>query len=1048
MPKLVEGLYDSALTRRLEELIEARDERLESRLESLDPADSNALLSQHVARMVSAILRTIPEELRLTKQAEICNELLRTLDTAAQTSELGGEELIVPAQRLAAIYRRDAFVAAPPASPDIPLGQSDLLVNAHGEPRVVNLLLSEIDSADRIDLVIAFIRWSGLRLFEPKLRQFLESGRKLRVITTTYTGSTERRAIERLVELGAEVKVSYQTDNTRLHAKSWLFHRETGFSTAFIGSSNLSTAAMTEGVEWNVRLSQIDAPSILAKFAATFDSYWADVDFETYDATHRDRFDRAVAGARNDASAPITLFDIQPWPHQREILERLHVERYRHGRWRNLVVAATGTGKTVIAALDYRDLCEAFDRRLSLLFVAHRREILQQTAGTFRSVMRDGAFGEYFVDSQKPTEGKHVFASVQSLANVDMADLRSDAFDVVIVDEFHHAAAPTYRKLLDHLKPKVLLGLTATPERTDGQSVLEWFDGRTAVELRLWDALDRGLLSPFHYFGVHDQTDLSQLSWRRGQYDARELENLYTGDDARLRHIMSALHEKIADVRKMRALGFCVSVAHAEYMCRRFNDAGIPSSLVTAATLSVDRDAALRKLRAGEINAVFAVDIFNEGVDVPEVDTVLFLRPTESATIFLQQLGRGLRRSAKKECLTVLDFIGNSHRNFRFDLKLRALTGTSRRDIEDHVERGFPLLPAGCAIQLDRETSRIVLESLRKVIGASFKTLIAELRRTGPDTSMHDFLDKAKLDVEDLYKSSNWSWTRLRRETFLPALQQVADVSSEQSHSDEQLLLKTIPRLLHLDDQTRLAFYSDLLNSVSVPTTESMDTARRRMVEALIVTLFGRSETNSEVALKRLWDQAAVREELLQLFEILNDRAEHETPPISDSLPAAVWRDVPLAIHARYSLDDITSGIGRSSSLQSFRPQTGVLWDPTTKADFLFITIEKSEKHYSPTTRYKDYAVSPDLFHWESQSATREASATGQRYIHHAREGSEVLLFVRQTAIGASNRTPSYMFLGPADYVEHRGEKPMAVLWKLRRPMPLDFFKKAKIVAG
>jgi superfamily II DNA or RNA helicase/HKD family nuclease len=1043
MPKLVPGLYDSPLTRELDELLVVRERALEARRSTLDPADSNELLARHIARIVRTMLLAVPEDERLTKQTEICNELVRTLGRSLMT-DLESEQLLVPAEKLTAVYRRDAFAIGAPSSPDIPLSQSDLLVNAHGEPRVVHLLLSEIESADRIDLVIAFIRWSGLRLFESKLRQFLESRKRLRVITTTYTGSTERRAIERLVELGAEVKVSYQTDNTRLHAKSWLFHRESGFSTAFIGSSNLSTAAMTEGVEWNVRLSEVDAPSIVRKFSATFESYWADPDFESYDpVTHRERFDRAVSGARADSPSPLALFDIQPWPHQREILEKLQVERYRHGRWRNLVVAATGTGKTVVAALDYRRLCEDFGRRLSLLFVAHRKEILQQSVGTFRGVMRDGSFGELLVDGHRPREARHLFASIQSLATLDVSDITPDAYDIVIVDEFHHAAAPTYRKLLDHLRPRVLLGLTATPERTDGQSVLEWFDGRFTVELRLWDALERGLLSPFHYFGVYDQTDLSRLRWVRGQYDPRELENLYTGDDVRLRHILNALHTKVSDISLMRALGFCVGVTHAEYMARKFNEAGILSAVVTGSTASVDRDEALRKLRDREINALFAVDIFNEGVDVPEVDTVMFLRPTESATIFLQQLGRGLRRTRTKECLTVLDFIGNAHRNFRFDLRYRALTGATRREVEEQVERGFPLLPAGCSIQLDRESSRVVLDTLRRVIGARFNSLVAELRQLGPGTSMARFLEETKLDVEDLYRSADWSWSRLKREAFPAAELRIVD-----GRASDEALLRGVSRLLHLDDVDRISFYRRVLGAASPPRMAELTVAEARMLEALLITLFHRAEDNVPSALARLWEAADARSEILELLDILDDRAEHATVPISETLGAEHWRNVPLSIHAQYSRDDVMAGFGRSTLKRPLRQQTGVLWDEATSADLFFVTLEKSEKHYSPTTRYRDYAIAPDLFHWESQSVTRDASATAQRYINHTQRGSEILLFVREKRSLDGNRTSPFLFVGPADYVQHGGERPISFIWKLRRAMPLDFFKTAKIVAG
>jgi superfamily II DNA or RNA helicase len=492
-------------------------------------------------------------------------------------------------------------------------------------------------------------KYSGLRLLQPALSQFLQAQprRSLRVLTTIYLGATNRRALDWLVAHGAEVRVSYDTRRTRLHAKAWLFHRpglsgSPPASTAYIGSSNLSTAALHDGLEWNVRLSAHDNGGILAKFQAAIESYWEEGEFEPYRASELEqrRFDRAVreesAGDSAADATPLSFFDIRPYAYQQEILEKLAAERSLHGRWRNLVVAATGTGKTVIAALDYAR--QAGPGHPSLLFVAHRREILQQSLATFRQVLRDGAFGELLVDGQRPNQWRHVFASVQSLAGLDPADLAPDSFDVVIVDEFHHAAAASYERWLRHLAPDLLLGLTATPERTGGEDILHWFDGRIAAELRLWSALEQGLLCPFHYFGLHDGTDLSRIEWRRNGYATEALANLYTADDARLRLILRELTDKVTNLAEMRALGFCVSVEHAHWMARKFVATGLRAAALDASSPRDERAEQIRSLRTGELQILFAVDLFNEGLDIPEIDTVLFLRPTESAIVFLQQL--------------------------------------------------------------------------------------------------------------------------------------------------------------------------------------------------------------------------------------------------------------------------------------------------------------------------------------------------------------------------------------------------------------------------
>lgn len=1059
--KLPPGLYDLPITNEIERELRHLDRlRFGSEARELDPADADLAFARHLAAVVRQALADVKDEDRVARQADIVNELLSALQQRSKVVD-HDDHLALPPRQLASVHRLDpAGRHMRLSDPLVPLAQSDLLVNARGEPSVGQVIQREIASADRIDLLCAFIKWHGLRLLEEPLDAYLRDGRKLRVITTTYVGATERKAIDRLVEMGAELKVSYEVDHTRLHAKAWLFHRDSGFSTAFIGSSNLSKSALLDGVEWNVRLSRADAPSILDKFAATFDSYWADPSFESYSAAEldRSRFDKAIGKASGTVAETVLVpFSIEPWPHQREILDKLTVERYRHNRWRNLVVAATGTGKTVVAALDYKRLCDEIGngRPLKLLFVAHRKEILEQSLLTFRHVVRDGKFGELYVDGHRPDEWQHVFASVQSLQSIDLDRVPPDAFDVVIVDEFHHAAAPTYRRLLDHLQPRVLLGLTATPERTDGESVLHWFGDRIAVELRLWDALERQLLSPFHYFGLHDNTNLSPIRWTRGAYDRAQLQDLYIGDDARVAQILAELDRKVTDVRAMRALGFCVGIEHARHMARRFNEAGIPSLHVSAESTSAERDDALRKLKAREVNCLFAVDLFNEGVDVPEIDTVLFLRPTESATVFLQQLGRGLRRTNSKDCLTVLDFIGNAHRNFRFDLRFRAITGATRAEVVAQVENGFPLLPAGCSIQLDRVARDLVLGNLKLAIGSRFVTLVNELRSMGRPVTLLEFITEAAIDLGDVYRP-NRSWTHLQRAAGLldapPAkVTQIADAPRTRDVTriqplPEDRLLRGVSRLLHMEEPERLEFLRRVLTSDSV-SLRDLTVRQRRMLEGFFLTLTP-EERDIDAVLRELLRSDAVRGELLQLLDVLEDRAEHQTFPLVEAVPEPAFTDVPLALHARYTRDEVLSALGRSTVAKPFTQQTGVFWHEPTRTDYFFVTLEKSEKHYSPSTRYRDYAIAPDLFHWESQSVTREQSDTGQRYIHHAHRGSHVMLLVRPSNKDAWNRTHPFTFLGPATYVSHTGERPMAIVWHLQRAMPMDVFKVARVAAG
>ncbi len=614
------------------------------------------------------------------------------------------------------------------------------------------------------------------------------------------------------------------------------------------------------------------------------------------------------------------------------------------------------------------------------------------------------------------------------------SEIQPDAFDIVIVDEIHHSAAQTYRKLLEHLQPKELLGLTATPERADGQSILEWFDGRIATELRLWEALEREILCPFQYFGIHDGTDLTSVTWTRGKYDFSALTNLYTGDHARVKLIAEELVKKCADVRKIRALGFCVSIKHAEFMAQEFSRIGIAAISISAETPEDIRRSALRRLKTREVNVVFAVDLFNEGVDLPEIDTVLFLRPTESATVFLQQLGRGLRKTGEKDCLTVLDFIGQANRRFRFDLRYRALTGSTRTALERDIEAGFPHLPAGCSMQLDRVASGIVLENVRQALGSRLRNLVDELRSLG-DVPLKTFLSEANLDLGDVYRN-NRSYTLLRREAgFLSG-------SSDQ----EVVLAKRLKYLVHLDDPERIDFLRKLFSQDQAPAGPELTERENRILLPLYFAMFG---VNCDLpiarAMESVWKSPNVRSEGLQLLDVVDETASHITYPAAAEIG---WEfPIPLAVHSRYTLEDILTAFANMTLGKRYRMREGVVFDRISRSDILVPTIEKSEKHYSPTTRYKDYAISPELFHWESQSTTTERSETAQRYIHHREMRTNILLFVRKTR-QEDGQTAPYVFLGPADYVSHTGQRPLSIVWRLRRPAPADLFQQLRLAAG
>lgn len=1031
---IVEGLYESLITRELLARLTGRDD-LTLAEAAIDDADQPEVLSRHVRDAVRRALaaRRSPED-----RLALVNRVVQAL--ADPDAEVVGARQLLSAIRPAVPGSSATYDARRPATP---LSDTSLLTNAVGEPAIGAELRAELPSADSVDAIIAFVKWYGLRVIEPELRRLAERGVPLRVITTTYMGATERQALDRLVrDLGAQVRIQYDAQRTRLHAKAWHFRRATGFDTAYVGSSNLSRAALLDGVEWNVRLSAVATPAVLEKFAATFDSYWADPTFEAYDPDRdADRLDDALARARSRGGTPVaggplalSGLEVTPYPYQAEMLEQLDVERLVHDRHRNLLVAATGTGKTVIAALDYRELCARTGRRLRLLFVAHRREILTQSLRTYREVLADAGFGELYVDGSRPERWEHVFASVQSLSAYGLAAIDPGAFDVVVIDEFHHGQAATYRAILDRLAPRELLGLTATPERGDGVDVRTLFGGHVAAELRLWDALKADLLTPFHYFGIADGTDLRRVDWSTGAYDATALSNVYTGDTARARIILTALQDKVADLASMKALCFCVSIDHAEFMADQFTAAGIAAATITSHTPGPDRQRRIDDLRHGRIQAIMTVDIFNEGVDVPSINTVLFLRPTESSTVFLQQLGRGLRLAPNKPVLTALDFVGHHRKEFRFDRRFRAMTGSTRSQLERDVEHGFPFLPAGTQIVLDRTSQDLVLENIRSQVTSRWVTIVGELR-LHPTEELTTFLEQSGVELAQVL-SGDRSWTRLRRE---------AGASAPEPGPHETALLRRARALAHVDDPDRAAAYLTWLGD-QPPSYDDASPHLQVMARMLFFTIWPDAGgfASYDNGFASLRDEPAVREDFRAVIRHGLARAERVTSPLAGDLGGR-----PLRVHARYSITELLAALdyAQAGGRKARGFQEGVLRAPSWNADAFFVTLHKSEADYSPTTMYQDYAVSRELFHWETQSGTSVASPTGQRYLHHTEQGSHILLFTRQSKVTDLGAAAPYVFLGEARYVSHRGERPIGITWRLSTPMPVKDFEAAKVVA-
>ena len=1045
--KLPKGLYDRLIYE--DEVDEVTS--LTSQHRALVAAPT---VHQRREQFVAELVHRLPELLDAaaagqpdaSEKAKAEIELIRQLLMQLRPSGQGERLPAMPAQLLKSIHAPNTEVLMPATG----LRHPWLFTSARADPSLLNELRAELREVDRVDILVSFITWSGVRKLLDVLEQVTaldahgNPKTEFRILTTTYIGATEVRAVDAFAKLpGVELRISLDGRRTRLHAKAWIFHRVTQFGTAFVGSANLSESALIGGIEWTVKFAQASGSPLFAAAVANFETLWNDKEFQPYDPSndqHREALVRALANERgrggNASATPGTLvalqtwFDLRPKSYQQEMLDQLAAER-RLGRRRNLVVAATGTGKTVVAAFDYLRLREEEGAAPKLLFIAHRAQILTQALSTFRQVLRDPAFGELLDGDNTPSQYEHIFATINTVHGRRLvAQLGGHFWRIVIVDEVHHLPATTFDQFIGAVQPHYLLGLTATPDRSDGQSLMHYFDSRPdgspAVSLRLWDALDQQLLTPFEYYATADETDMTTVEWGRGS-EVAQLSNIVSGNAVRARTVVNALNAYVADLNALKGLAFCVSVAHAHFMADFFNRSGLPAVALTGADSQDARTAAVQQLSHGALKMICSCDVFNEGIDIPDANAILLLRPTQSPVVFQQQIGRGLRLAKGKEACLVLDFVGLYNNEFRFDVLLRSITGSSRRQIADAVANGFSTLPAGVHIQFDRVARERVLSNLQQALNLNVVRLCAELAawaalQSGASLLLRNFLLDSQLELSDIYTGGTnaRSWTSLKRRVNLepvPLGPREAD------------LVRRIFSVLHANDPTLLAAWKVALSGGAID-------ARR--VQMLAYQLL---PTRTEVIapdqfLSLVFANPVARAELQEIVGILQERSALEPVPLPGA-PAG-WT---LALHGRYTRAEILSAVGYLTPTARPLSDSGCL--PLTEAmtEILFVTLDKSEG-FDERVQYKDYAISPELFHWQTQNRAGPNNNSGRRYTDSPANGWKFQLFVRE------DRDAAYVAVGPVRLVSHESDRPISIAWRLDKPLTAELFRKFSVLRG
>lgn len=1031
---LKKGIYEQVINQETEKKIsEAEQNGLKCLQQPIDEAESPQILANYLAKAIRQKLEDIEKQ---QDRVNLVNEILAN-------AELIEDKVITkPSELLSEVMSNNQFLLQEESEsktirPISGLRVSSLFTGGNSAISLGEEIRREIASADEIYFIVSFLKVSGVRILLDDLKKFCSrEDVKLRIITTTYCGATQAKAIEQLSDLpNTEIRISYNTDIERLHAKSYIFVRNSGMNTAYIGSSNLSKSAQTEGLEWNIRVTSVENPHIIKTALATFEMYWNSPNFEDFKLGGLEKLNKELkrnSTTSSDANEMVyQRFSLLP--HQKQILDKLKVEREERQNFKNLIVAATGTGKTVISAFDYQDFARN-NPNARILFTAHREEILKQSLNTYRSVLRDYNFGSLWVGGYSPketSEFEHLFVSI-SMLNSRFDDffeqLDPSFYDYIVIDEAHHSQADSYRKLFDHFTPKLLIGLTATPERMDGRDLRPDFNGRISAEIRLPQALQAGLLSPFHYMCITDETDLRDENlWSGQKYNIERLaDKLCSKNRARL--IADALHKYLENEYTCRALCFCVNKRHADFMSEQLRLFGFNAQSLTSDTPANERSQFVNHLRDGRLNYLCVVDIFNEGVDIPEVDTVLFLRPTESLTIFLQQLGRGLRLSTGKTELTVLDFVSQANNKYDFASRFRALTLHPEKNIQKQIKEGFTVLPMGCNIVMEKRARQFILDNIQSAI-YNKNRIIREINAYTTIPTISQFLENNGQDIRILYQGGK-CWSSLKR------------AAGRITYKDDEItkrLEKGISNLLHYNTASLLR----LIESYIAGKKDLYDEANKKYAIILYYALF--QDRIGLTGFKNIYDALELihdskyfcfKEEISEVISHLMSTLEIKTTPIAEDIIPG------LELYGCYTREDIFTLVGRQTEDRRMQGQVqGVINLPEHNATLLFVTLNKSDEYFSPSTQYNDYLINEELFHWQSQNTDSHSNKGGFRYTQQSKTKNKMILFVREEKKDGFGNTSPFHCFGLVDYVSSNEDYPMNVTWKLQKPAMAQYLK-------
>ena len=928
-------------------------------------------------------------------------------------------------------------------------------------------LKNELMTCKKFYFIVSFIKYSGIQLLISTLDELEALGIQGEIITSVYLNITDPKALRKLLSYkNIKVKI-YNNSNESFHTKAYLFEKKK-YHTCIIGSSNISQSALYSAEEWNVKLTDNDFFDIYNQSFNQFQKLWNSNEAIGLTEDFIGKYEEY-----REKNKPQNTFDYRkiqtekkkfiPNSMQIEILEKLKNTR-ESGNNRGLVVAATGTGKTYLAAMDVKEFFKN-RKNSSFLFIAHREELLDNAIRVFSDILHieKENFGRIF-SGNKEVGHNMIFASIQSLRNC-YKDFISDKFNYIIVDEFHHASASSYEKIIHYFKPEFLLGLTATPERMDGKDILALCDYNLVGEMGMRKAMEKDLIVPFHYFGVNDITvDYEKIPYRNGKYDEEILLNDLSVS-IRTDYIVEKMEKFGYDGKYMSGIAFCQNIKHALYMKNEFLRKGYKSELLTSKTNLTERSKILESFRNKEIEILCVVDILNEGIDIPDINLLLFLRPTLSSTVFIQQIGRGLRKAAGKDFVTIIDFIGNHKKDylitkvFSDEIHNKSFLYEKKEKIIEQIKNQFSNIPGASYIELDRICQERIIDKIEK-INFNSRNILKEM--------YNEFKNDIGKSPEEFLEISDFDFNI---ELFVELVTKVGSFYEAQVQFENDNFIKYYRMK---NPKTDLLAYMEKKIRLCEPFTY------------LTVKFFLKSKyegqnlrnkyINSEILLSEYKKYFSIKDEFKNFYlleRIFNELIEDEILEADlygykiSKKYEAIFYEEDKNFEKRLS-DLINLGLNefRKNDIEEFndnvlithkeykRIDLQILLDSkvpkgtwragyanTEKDICLFITNDKSHI-MQENLKYDNSLHSDEIIQWISQPKTYHSSSVGQMFIKHREKNMKVHIFARKYAFMNGNKTNPFIYLGQADYYRSFGDKPMTILWKLRRKLPQELIQE------